>query len=161
MNKLKEAAQSFLQSKTVAVAGVSSKGDVAANIIYKKLRDLEYEIYPVNPNAIVVEGDPSYPSLKAIPKPVDLVVIGTHPDVTAGIIDECIELNIKQVWIHKSLGLGSYHEKAIQKAQAAGIRLIPGGCPMMFLEPVDPAHKCMKWFFRVSGKEAKPIGFPG
>lgn len=159
MSILKEAAESFLKSKTVAVAGVSSKGDVAANIIYKKLRDKNYRVYPVNPNAETVEGDKCYATLKSIPDTIDSVVIGTHPDITPTIVDECIDLNIKQIWIHKSVGSGSYHPEAVKKAEAAGTSLIPGGCPMMFLEPVDPAHKCMRWFFRISGKETKPVGF--
>jgi predicted CoA-binding protein len=159
MKPLKEASKSLLNSTNVAVCGVSSKGDVAANTIYKKFREKNYNVYPVNPNAKIVEGDTSYPTLSSIPENLELVVIATHPDVTPSVMDECIELNIKKVWIHKSIGGGSYHQEAVEKAKAAGIMLIPGGCPMMFLEPVDPAHKCMKWFFRISGKEAKPIGF--
>ncbi|NBC65239.1 MAG: hypothetical protein GVY07_06180, partial [Bacteroidetes bacterium] len=70
-------------------------------------------------------------------------------------MDECIELNIKKVWIHKSIGGGSYHQEAVDKAKAAGIMLIPGECPMMFLEPVDPAHKCMQMVFQNQRERSK------
>lgn len=156
---LQEVATAFLKLKSVAVVGVSSKGDVAANIIYKNLKKHDYDVYPVNPNTTNIEGDTCYPSISSLPEMPDWVMIATHPDVTPKIIDECIAQNITKVWIHKSLGNGSYHPDAIQKAEDANITLIPGSCPMMFLDPVDTAHKCMKWFFKISGKEAKPVGF--
>lgn len=159
MKNLKEAAQSFLKLKAIAVVGVSSKGDVAANAVYKKLRDQNYDVFPVNPNAETIEGDKCYPNLKAIPEKVEGVVIGTHPNITPQILDQCVALGIKYLWIHRSFGQGSFHPEAIAKAQENGLSLIPGGCPMMFADPVDPAHKCFKWFLKISGKEAKPIGF--
>lgn len=159
MKKLKEVAHAFLKLKSIAVVGISSKEDAAANIIYKKLRDQKYKVFAVNPNADVVEGDICYPQLQDIPEKIDGVVIGTHPDITLQIIDECAELGIRYVWIHRSFGWGSFHPDAEEKANEHGLSLIPGGCPMMFSEPVDPAHKCFRWFLRMSGKETKPIGF--
>lgn len=156
---LKDAAKVFLKLNTVAVVGVSSKGDAAANIIYKNLKKHQYTVYPVNPNSEIVEGDSCYPSIASLPETPDWVVIATHPDVTPLIVNECIEQNITKIWIHKSLGNGSYNPEAIKKAVEAGLFIIPGSCPMMFLEPVDPAHACMKWFFKISGKEAEPVGF--
>ncbi len=157
MNKLKEAADTFLKLKKIAVVGVSSKGDVAANAVYKKLRSQGYRVYAVNPNNETVEGDPCFPTLKSIPDDVEGVVIGTHPDITPKIVDDCIETGVKHVWIHRSFGEGSYHPEAQKKAEEHGISLIPGGCPMMFSEPVDIAHKCFRWILKVSGKEAEPI----
>lgn len=58
MLTLKEVAQNFLAQKRIAVAGVSRSGAAAANAVYKKLRDSGYEVFPVNPNADKVEGDP-------------------------------------------------------------------------------------------------------
>lgn len=159
MNSIKNAAEKFLQLKTIAIVGVSSKGDVAANIIYKKLREQEYNTYAVNPNTKNVEGDPCYPRLQSIPEKVDGVVIGTPPDVTPAIVEECNSLGISNIWIHRSFGHGSYHPEAIIKAKEYGISVIPGGCPMMFCNPVDPFHKCMRWFFNITGKEAQPVGF--
>lgn len=159
MKKLENAAQSFLKLSTIAVAGVSSHGDVAANTIYKALRKKDYSLFAINPNATCVEGDKCYPNLKSLPKKVEGVVIATHPEITPQIVDECIELNIQYIWIHQSFGLGSYNSNAVKKALESGISIIPGGCPMMFLNPVDPAHKCMRWFLKISGKEAQPVGF--
>lgn len=156
---IRHAADQFLRLKSIAVVGVSSKGDVAANIIYKKLKKHGYNVFPVNPNASEVEGDPSFPNLKSIPERVDGIIIGTAPNVTPEIVTDCAEMGIKNIWIHRSFGQGSFHPDAEKIARQNKISLIPGGCPMMFLEPVDPAHKCMRWFLKVTGTEAKPVGF--
>ena len=148
-----------MELHTIAVVGVSSKGDVAANAVYKKLRDLNYTVYPVNPTAETIEGDKCYPRLDSIPDNVEGVVIGTHPDITPQILNECIDTGIQYVWIHRSFGQGSFHPDVLEKARKNKLSLIPGGCPVMFADPVDPFHKCFRWFLKISGKEANPIGF--
>lgn len=151
--KLEEAVQGFLACERVAVAGVS-RTDVneAANLIYRKLRDGGYAVFAVNPHADTVEGDDCYPSLAAIPDGVDAVVVGTHPDVTTEVARECVELGIRHVWMHRSFGQGSVSQEAVDLCRENGIRVIPGGCPMMFLAPVDFGHRCMRWFLGLTGK---------
>lgn len=157
MNRLDQAAQEFLDFKRIAVAGVSRKGDVAANIVYKKLRTSGYQVFPVNPNADEVEGDKCYPDLSSIPVGVEGVVIATHPDITPEIVEECGKLGINHVWMHRAFGQGSINNDAINRCKELGIQVIPGSCPMMFCQPVDTGHKCIRWFLKISGKEAKPV----
>lgn len=159
MLTLAQAAQEFLAQKRIAVAGVSRKGDTAANGIYKKLRSAGYEVFPVNPNAVEIEGDKCYPTLASIPGGVDGVVIGTAPGVATQLVRECGTLGIRRVWMHRSFGQGSVDDEAVRLCRELGLSVIPGSCPMMFCEPVDVAHKCLRWFLQVSGKQAKPDGF--
>lgn len=65
---------------------------------------------------------------------------------------------IKHVWLHCSFGAGSASEAAVRLARDAGITLIPTGCPAMFCEPVDLAHKCFRWFLSLTGKLPAQIG---
>ena len=37
------------------------------------------------------------------------------------------------------------------------IKIIPGGCPMMFVEPVDFGHKCIRWFTGLTGGTPKEV----
>jgi predicted CoA-binding protein len=140
-----EAVTDFLAQKRIAVAGVSRSKNEAANIIYRKLRDAGYQVFPVNPNAAEVEGESCYPDLTSIPGGVDGVVIATHPSVTRDITSECARLGIQRVWMHRSFGPGSWSEDAVEFCRENGISVIPGGCPMMYCEPVDVPHKCMRW----------------
>lgn len=156
MTSIEEVSKKFLSKKIFVVAGVSSKGDTAANIVYKKLRVQGYKVYPLNPNSELVEGDRCYPSIDRLPELPQVVVIATHPDVTPSILNECGKAGVKCVWIHRSFGQGSYHPEAETIAKLYNMTLIPGGCPMMFSEPVDAGHKCMRWFLKVTGKQAVP-----
>ncbi|NIR43453.1 MAG: CoA-binding protein, partial [Gemmatimonadetes bacterium] len=151
-----EAAKEFLACKRLAVAGVSRSGKEAANIVYRKLRDSGYTVFAVNPNADEVEGDTCYPDLRSLPEPVEGVVIATHPDVTEAVVRECAELGIPRVWLHRSFGQGSVSDDAVGFCREHGITAIPGGCPMMFCEPVDLGHRCIRWILDWTGKLPKP-----
>lgn len=142
----------FLEKKTIAVVGVSRDSKQPANAIYRKLKQGGYNIFAVNPNAEVVEGEKCYPDLDSIPARVEGAVIVTHPDLTAGVARKCIELGIDQIWIHRSFGQGSVSEDVILECRKSGINCIIGGCPMMYCEPVDFGHKCMKWILGLQNR---------
>ncbi len=161
MSPLADAARDFLSRRRIAVAGVSRKGDVAANAIYVKLRSAGYQIYAVNPNADTVEGDRAWPSLAKIPGGVDGVVIATHPSMAQALVRECAALGIRNVWMHRSVGGGSVDDAAVALARELGLSVIPGSCPMMFCQPVDFGHKCMRWVIHLTGHDARPEGYAG
>lgn len=157
MSTLEPSVRDFLSQKRIAVAGVSrSDRNAAANLIYRKLRDTGHEVYPVNPRAGEVEGARCFPQLAAIPGGVTAVVAAATPEGTEKIARDSAELGISRVWIHRSFGKGSLSEKAVAICREKGIKVIPGGCPMMFCEPVDVAHRCIRWWLRMTGKLPRP-----
>ena len=157
MSTLKEAVDEFLAQDRFAVAGVSRSSSEAANGIYKKLKGAGYSVFPTNPKADEVEGDPCYPDLKSIPGGVNGVVIVTHPNAALDLVKECSELGINHVWFHRNFGEGSAADDALEFCKENDIKAIPGGCPMMFVDKVDVAHKCMKWFLGVTGSLPKEV----
>ncbi len=146
-----DAVRDFLAQERIAVAGVSRAGDSAANAIYRKLRASGRTVYAINPHAGSVEGDACYPDVVSLPGPVDGVVVATHPSVTDDVIRRCAGCGIRRVWVHRSIGPGSLSDTAVLTGRAAGVRVIPGGCPMMHCEPVDAAHRCMRWILKWAG----------
>ena len=148
MSSLPDSVADFLRGKRIAVAGVSRSGKEAANAIFRKLRDSGYEALAVNPAASEVEGVRCFPNLASIPGSVDGVVIATHPKVAMQVVRQCLDRGISRVWFHRSFGQGSVSEEAVRECQARGLRCIVGGCPFMYCEPVDPAHRCMRWLLR-------------
>jgi predicted CoA-binding protein len=154
---LKEAAKDFLSQRRFAVAGVSRSPNQAANLIFRKLRDAGCEVCPVNPKATEVEGTTCYPDLASLPHPVDALVIATPPSAAESLVDQCTTVGIKRVWLHRSFGEGSVSTEAVEACRRHGIRVIPGACPMMFCEPVDMGHKCMRWIAKLTGKLPKPM----
>lgn len=142
----------FLGGRRIAVAGVSRRPGQAANAVFRKLRDAGYEVFAVNPNAAEVEGVCCYASLGAIPGAIDGLVIATHPRHAADLVRQCAARGVGRVWLHRSFGQGSVSEEAVREAAAHGIACIVGGCPLMYCEPVDVAHRCMRWWLRRSGR---------
>jgi predicted CoA-binding protein len=142
----------FLSGKRIAVAGVSRGRDTAASSVYDKLRNSGYEVFPVNPNASEVEGVKCYPNLASIPGDLDGLVIATHPNVSEQVVRQAVARNIRRIWFHRSFGQGSVSAAATQECARAGISCIVGGCPLMYCEPVDFAHRCMCAWLRWTGK---------
>lgn len=150
---LKDAAAEFLALRRIAVTGVSRTGaGHSANAVYVSLREHGYEALAVNPNAQTVEGDPAFANLSSIPGTVDAVVIATRPDRAAGTIQECIDLGIKHVWMHHGPAATSVSPDAVAEGRANGIRVIDGGCPLMFSPLADIGHRCMRGLFAAIGR---------
>ena len=144
MARIPKSVADFLQGKRIAVAGVSRGSDSAANPVYRKLRDCGYEALPVNPNAATVEGVTCYPDLTSVPGRLDGVVVATHPAVSLQIVQQAAERQVQAVWFHRSFGQGSVSEPAVEECVKRGIPCIVGGCPLMYCEPVDFGHRCMR-----------------
>ena len=152
MSKMPSNVAAFLAGKRFAVAGVSRQPQQAANAIYRKLLSAGFEVLPVNPNAIDVEGVPCYPDVASIPGTIDGVVIATRPDVALNIVRECADKGVRQIWFHRSFGTGSVSKEALQECKARGIEAIVGGCPLMYCEPVDGGHRCIRSWLRLFGR---------
>jgi predicted CoA-binding protein len=150
------AIEDFLAQPRIAVAGVSREAaGHGGNIVYQRLRDRGYQVFAVNPNADTVEGDPCYHDLRSIPGGVDAVVIATAPDAALGVAEECKELRITRVWMHRSFAGGSVSPEAHAFCRANGIASIAGGCPLMYGATSDGGHRFMRWVAGLMGRLPK------
>ena len=147
-NKIDE----FLKLRKIAVTGVSSKKPDAANMIFCKLRDLGISVFAVNPNAQEAEGATCHPNLSSLPSIPEGVIIASPPRSAQPIVEECLQLGIKHVWLHSSVNQGSYEQGAVKFGEDHGLSVIHTGCPMMYYSPVDFGHKCMRWVLQLTGK---------
>ena len=158
MAKIEELIQAFLKQKIIAVVGVSDKRETGCNLNYKKFKGNGYRVYAVNPHTSTYDGAPCYPNLNSIPQKPDAVFMLTSPKVTEQIVQECVSLGIKHVWMHclmgtkPGLGAGntSVSQSAVEMCKANGIAVIPGSCPAQFLKP-DFAHGMMRRLCKVFG----------
>ena len=146
MAKRPAAVGAFLSGSRFAVAGVSRDGRQPANAVFRKLRVAGYDVVPVNPATRASEGVTWYPDLRAVPGAFDGVVIATRPDVGMDVVRHASERSVSHVWFHRSFGRGSVPEEAVSLCRAAGMNCVVGGCPLMYCEPVDLAHRCMRWW---------------
>lgn len=155
MAELPAAVAAFLSGKRYAVAGVSRTRTGAANAIFRKLVASGFEVFPVNPNASEVEGVQCYSDIVSIPGDLHGVVIAAHPGAALGIVRQCAEKGVKHIWFHRSFGQGSYAGDAAKEGRNLGMAVIENGCPMMYCEPVDGAHKVVCSLLRLFGRAPK------
>jgi len=158
MAKVDNLVQDFLAQKKIAVVGVSDKRDTGCNLNYKKFKENGYRVYAVNPRINKFDGDACYPDLRSIPEKPDAVFILANPQVTDQIVQQCVELGVKHVWMHCMMGtkpglasgMTSVSQSAVAMCKANGIAVIPGACPNQFLKP-DFGHAMMRGLWRTFG----------
>jgi predicted CoA-binding protein len=148
MDSIPQSVADFLAGSRIVVAGVSRSGSAPANAIFRRLRDSGHEVIPVNPNASQLEGQPCYPDVRSVPGPVHGVMVATHPSIAAVVAREALDCGVRHIWFHRSFGAGSVAPEAIQECRVRGIEPIVGGCPLMYCQPVDFAHRCFRWWLR-------------
>ena len=158
MAKIDNMVEEFLAQKKIAVVGVSDKRDTGCNLNYRKFKETGYQVYAVNPRISEFEGDPCYPDLKSIPEKPDAVFILAGPKVTEDIVQQCVDLGIKHVWMHCMMGtkpglvqsMTSVSQDAVKMCRENGIQVIPGSCPNQFLKP-DFGHAMMRGLWGMFG----------
>jgi hypothetical protein len=150
--------QDFLAQKTIAIVGVSEKRETGANLNYKTFRKHGYRVYAVNPRISTFDGAPCYPDLRSIPEKPDAVFMLVNPEVTDQIVQQCVELGIRHVWMHCMLGTKpglsagstSVSPSAVNECRKHGIAVIPGSCPAQWLK-ADLGHSIMCTLWRLVG----------
>jgi predicted CoA-binding protein len=132
----------FLAGERIAVVGASDQRSNFGRTVYEALRDRGYDVVPVHPTERTVCGDAAYPDLASVPAPLDGAIVMVGPDRSPAIVREAALAHVPRVWLFQGLGgKGAASPDAVQLAMALGLEVIPGACPMMFLEPVGLAHR--------------------
>ncbi|GAA4069675.1 CoA-binding protein [Amphibacillus indicireducens] len=93
----------FDQTKTIAVVGLSDNEDRTSYKISKYMQDFGFKIIPVNPKVDQVLGEKAYPSLAAIPEPVDIVNVFRRSEFLEAIAKEAKEIGPKVFWAQKGI----------------------------------------------------------
>jgi uncharacterized protein len=158
MAKIDELVKDFLAQKKIAVVGVSDKRETGCNMSYKRFKEGGYQVFAINPRINTFDGDPCYPDLKSLPEKPDAVFILANPKVTDAIVQQCVDLGVKHVWMHCMMGtkpglvssMSSVSPEAVRMCRENGIAVIPGTCPNQFLKP-DFAHSMMRGLWRTFG----------
>ena len=112
------------QIKTIAVLGLSPKPKRPSYRVSKAMQEYGYRIIPVRPAVDEVLGEKAYAQLKDIDTEFDLLNVFRAPEYVDAIVDECITLGIKAIWLQE----GVINEAAAARAQAAGMFVVMDRC---------------------------------
>ncbi len=114
----------ILAMKTIAVVGCSPKPDRPGHYVAAYLQERGYRVVPVNPGHEELLGQTCYPSLSAIPFPVDVVDVFRNPEVVGPVIDEAIKIKAKALWLQD----GITHPAGEERARKAGLLVVSDDC---------------------------------
>jgi len=138
----------FVSRRTLALVGVSRSGKKFGNAAYRELTAKGYTVYPVHPEAETIEGARCWPSLAALPKPVDGVVVVVPPAQTAAVVRDARAVGIPRVWMQQ----GAESAEAIAFCEEHGIPVVHHECILMFAEPLGWFHRAHRGLWRLLGK---------
>jgi len=126
----------FFKPASVAVVGASREPSSIGYRILEALVANRFQgpVYPVNPKASVVGSMHAYPSVAALPEPVDLAVIAVPRDAVLSVIDECAQRGVKAVVVITA-GFAETNEEGKQlqkqllaKVRGHGMRMVGPNC---------------------------------
>lgn len=114
--------------KTIAVIGLSDKPERDSYRVAEYLQEQGFRIIPVNPTKNNILGEKCYPSLKDIPKDVqvDVVDVFRKSEAVPDIVEETVAFKAPVLWLQE----GVVHEKAAERARQTGIEVIMDKCIM-------------------------------
>jgi acyl-CoA synthetase (NDP forming) len=150
----------LFEAKSVAIVG-APRGMKMGKLFLVALLDQGFpgQIYPVNPKAEEIDGLKVYPSVSAIPGPVDLAIVLVPHDRALPVVKECGRKGVKGAVLftagYKETGTEegrALEEELVRVARSSGMRLIgPNGmglyCPKTGLS-----------FFPQLSKDPGPLG---
>lgn len=140
--------EEFLNQRTLAIVGVSRSGKKFGNAILHDLTGKGYRLFPVNPNAQVIDGKPCYPNLRSLPEPVGGVVTVVPPRETERVVREAHEAGITRIWMQQ----GAESESAIQYCKDHNMQEVHDECILMFAQPAGVPHRIHRFFRGLFGK---------
>jgi uncharacterized protein len=110
--------------RTIAMVGLSANPFRPSHFAAIYMLAEGYNIIPVNPREREVLGRRSYPSLREVPEPVEIVDIFRDPAAVPPIVEDAIAIGAKVVWMQ----LGVINEAAARRAHAAGLEVVMDAC---------------------------------
>lgn len=119
-----DAIRRMLAGRRIAVVGLSDDPSRPSYDVAGYLLSAGKEILPVNPNHATVMGLKCYPSLSAVPGPIDVVNVFRRPGFCAAVAREAVEAGAKGIWLQT----GIKNAEAREIARQAGIDFVENRC---------------------------------
>lgn len=112
------------KDKSYAIIGASNSPEKYGYKIFKQMKDLGYEVYPINPREELIQGETAYENLHQLPKKVDVLNFVVPPKVSAGVTKTGMELGYKVFWYQP----GSYDQSVIDLHDGRDTEVINDRC---------------------------------
>ena len=138
----------FVNSKRIAIVGMSRSGKKFGNMAGKELKSKGYEIFPVHPEAQEIDGLTCYPDLKSLTGKVDAVWISISPKNVSPVLEEAAQIGLKNIWLQQ----GAWSAEVQQTIDQLQLPVVTKKCIMMYAPPVKSVHKFHHTIMGIFGK---------
>ena len=131
-----EGLDALMAPRSIAIIGASQDASKIGGRPVELLRRYGYagQVYPVNPNAAMVQGLQAYASLQAVPEAPDLAIIAVDAEKAPEAVEQCADRGVRSVVVFSS-GFAELGEKgrAMQErlrtaARRTGMRVLGPNC---------------------------------
>jgi predicted CoA-binding protein len=139
--------EEFWDHGSFAVVGDSSKRRFP-RLTYSGLKALGRTVYAVDPGAEQIEGDPAFPSLRALPGPVEAAVLELPAEETREWVRRVADAGITELWIHQR----TETPEAVAEAEERGIQVLTGTSAVMYLSRGFSRHTLRRWAAKIAGR---------
>ena len=106
--------------KNWAVVGATDKKDKFGYKIYKRLKEYDYNVYPVNPSLDQIDGDKCYPNLNSIDAKIEVVDMVVNSSIGLEVMKDVKNKGIEYVWLQP----GARSQKIREFAAKNNIKII-------------------------------------
>ena len=112
------------EHSVVAVVGMSRDPSKAAHSVPAALKAAGFRVVPVNPEASEILGERAFPTLSAIPFPIELVLVFRPASFAPDIARQAVAIGAKALWLQ--LGIFSFEARRI--AKEGGLSYVEDRC---------------------------------
>ncbi|MBI4165543.1 MAG: CoA-binding protein [Acidobacteria bacterium] len=142
------AVSDFVGQQKLAIVGASRRKGKFGNMALKELRAKGYKLFPVHPEADMIEGQKCYRSFSALPEAVGGVLVVVPPAQAEKVVREAAEAGIRRVWLQQ----GAESPAAVRFCEENGMSVVHSECILMFAEPAAWFHRAHRWVWKLLGK---------
>ncbi|MGB7788435.1 acetate--CoA ligase family protein [Methanoregula sp.] len=131
----------YFNPRSIAVIGASQDSSKMGYAVMHNLLHFPGQLYPVNNKRSEIQGLKAYPTITAIPAPVDLAVITVPAIHVPGVIEECGAKGVPMAVIitagFKEMGEGgkALEDRVLAIAKGHGTRIIGPNCLGVIIPP--------------------------
>ena len=153
-----EEAEAFLAGHRIAVIGASDERGNMGDTVMRALWLHGHQVVPVHATARLAGGHRCYPTVGQIPGSIDGAMIVVNAEAAVDVVRQCIDAGIRSIWLFQGLGsAGAVSDEAVALCRDAGVAVVAGACPLMFLEPVGGIHRLHRAIRRARGTLTRPV----
>ncbi len=143
----KRTIEDFFTAGRIAVIGASRSPRKFGRRLLDELQVRGFEVVAINPNTERLGNIPCHRSILEVPVATAIAVV--PPSEQAKVALECVRAGVQRLWMYDHVMKGLSDPRAIQHCEEAGIEVVTGYCPFMFLPRPGFPHNLhgtvLKW----------------